>query len=168
MNRVRKQSMCCTCFWESGSCTTGSRVMNFLSLTMLRTSYRTHISVKELLKLFLTESHGQREGWNFTKPKERKQRQNTVMTTVFWNEWKRTILSHRTQSRPRTERWLVWSCIPSIISFLKKCHEHGIVLINKVWLITKSFLASKQKFPPRQLTTWEAYQSCETQLLVTN
>ena len=52
----------CTCLGGGGSCTTGSRVMNFLSLTMLRTSYSTHISVRALLKLFLTESQGQRDG----------------------------------------------------------------------------------------------------------
>lgn len=51
-----------TCLAGGGSCTTGSRVMNFLSLTMLRTSYSTHISVRALLKLFLTESQGQRDG----------------------------------------------------------------------------------------------------------
>lgn len=45
--------------------------MNFLSFTMLRTSYNTHISVKALLKLFLTESQGQRDGWNFTNPKNK-------------------------------------------------------------------------------------------------
>lgn len=61
-----------TCLGGRGSCTTGSRVMNFLSLTMLRTSYNTHISVKALLKLFLTESQGQRDGWNFTNPKKEK------------------------------------------------------------------------------------------------
>jgi len=44
--------------------------MNFLSFTMLSTSYSTHISVKALLKLFLTESQGQRDGWNFTNPKD--------------------------------------------------------------------------------------------------
>lgn len=66
LNHIRitheKNSMKYTCFGGIGSCITGSRVMNFLSFTMLRTSYKTHISVKALLKLFLTESQGQRDG----------------------------------------------------------------------------------------------------------